>query len=77
MAHHFQNTTNSFLDKAYFRLRQKLVEDQIIVDYKFIKDYEFKAPSAASSVVLGRPSNGKLEWKTKNGQVFDEFKIRR
>ena len=36
--------------------------------YKFVKDYEFQAPSAASSVVLGRASNGKTEWKNKKGQ---------
>ena len=56
--------TPSFKGKAYYyRLREKLIKDKIIVDYRFVKDYEFQAPSAASSVVLGRSSNGKTDWK--------------
>lgn len=63
-----KETAPSFINKAYCRLREKLIKDKIIVDYKFVKDYEFQAPSAASSVVLGRASNGKIEWKNKKGQ---------
>lgn len=58
------STTPSFIGKVYYyRLREKLIKEKIIVDYKFVKDYEFQAPSAASSIVLGRSSNGKTEWK--------------
>ena len=57
-------TTPSFKGKVYYyRLREKLIKEKVIVDYKFVKDYEFQAPSAASSVVLGRASNGKTDWK--------------
>ncbi len=31
----------------------------------FIDDVPFKSPSAAAAVVLGRPSNGRLEWRVK------------
>lgn len=64
-----KNTAPSFTDKkTYYKLREKLIKEQIIIDYKFVKDYEFQAPSAASSVVLGRASNGKRVWKNKKGQ---------
>ena len=58
-----EQTVPSFENKAYYKLRLKLINEKIIVDYKFVKDYEFQAPSAASSVVLGRASNGKKEWR--------------
>ncbi|MEE1247472.1 MAG: GIY-YIG nuclease family protein [Acutalibacteraceae bacterium] len=53
--------------KSYYELRKKLEADGTIVDGFFKKNYEFSAPSAASSVVLGRSSNGKNEWKTEQG----------
>ena len=65
-----EKTANSFIDTAYFKLRQRLIEDQIIVANKFVKDFEFKAPSAASSVILGRATNGKDKWRTSNGVKF-------
>lgn len=68
-------TANSFEGTAYYKLRQRLIEDQIIIDGEFVKDYEFKAPSAASSVVLGRASNGKDKWKTKNGVKFADISL--
>lgn len=34
-------------------------QDQLI----FVNDYVFNSPSAASAVVLGRSSNGRVEWK--------------
>lgn len=53
--------------KSYFNLRNALEEDQIIVDRKFIRDYEFSAPSAASAVIMGHTSNGNNDWKTEDG----------
>ncbi len=65
-------TTKSFEDHTYYNLRQKLIDEQVIVDYKLTRDYEFNAPSAASSVVLGRASNGKTEWRTKSGKLLSD-----
>ena len=47
--------------RSYFNLRNKLVEDGIIVNDIFEKDYEFNAPSAASAVILGCTSNGNVD----------------
>ena len=30
----------------------------------FVQNYAFKSPSAAASVVCGRPAAGTVEWKT-------------
>ena len=53
--------------KSYYKLRQKLENDGTIVDKKFTRNYEFTAPSAASSVILGHNSNGKAYWKDDEG----------
>lgn len=38
--------------------------------YHFVQDYLFSSPSTASCVVLGRSSNGRTEWKTKDGKTL-------
>lgn len=42
--------------------------------YEFATDYLFDSPSAASSAILGRTSNGWLMWKDKEGNTLDEIK---
>ena len=39
--------------------------------YVFIKDYVFNSPSAASSIILGRSSNGWQEWSTKDKKTLE------
>lgn len=63
----------SFEGMPYCKLRTKLMEEGVIIDYKFTKDYEFNAPSAASSVVLGRVANGQLKWKTQSGKMLKDL----
>ena len=59
--------------RSYFDLRTKLEIDGIIVNGVFTKNYEFSAPSAASSIILGRSSNGKKDWKTQSGKKLSEI----
>lgn len=54
--------------KSYYDLRNTLVSNGTITDRVFTKDYEVKAPSAASAVILGRTSNGNIDWKTAEGK---------
>lgn len=58
-------------------LRADLIDKQVLVKqgktYEFASDQLFKSPSSASSVVLGRSSNGWAEWKDKNGKTLDEL----
>lgn len=58
---------------TYFKLRNALIRDGVIVDGKFTRDYEFNAPSAASAVILGHNSNGNLDWKTDTGTKLKDL----
>ena len=53
--------------KSYYNLRNALIKDGTISDRVFTRDYEFKAPSTASAVILGHTSNGNVDWKTADG----------
>lgn len=53
--------------KAIVELGNQLRKAGIIVKDVFAKDYEFKTPSAASSVVAGYSSNGYKLWKDEKG----------
>lgn len=57
---------------SYYRLRKQLEAEGVIVDRIFVRDYEFASPSAASSVVSGRPSNGRLDWMASDGRRLRE-----
>ena len=59
--------------KCYFQLRNRLIEDGIIVNDVFQTDYEFSSPSAASAVVLGHTSNGNVDWKNVDGKQLKEL----
>ena len=49
------------------RLRATLRKNGVLRDsgdhYQFTQDYVFPAPSTASAVVVGRTSNGRVEWR--------------
>lgn len=56
----------SFKSTGYYKLRLSLEADGTIRSRIFQRDCVFKSLSAASSVILGRASNGKVEWKKGN-----------
>lgn len=62
----------------YTALREKLVRNGVILDNKenkcyFEKDYLFKSPSAAASVILGYSANGRNIWKDKDNRTLNEI----
>ena len=59
--------------KSYWHLRNRLIENGVIEGDVFTKDYEFAAPSAASAVILGRTSNGNVDWKSAEGVPLKEL----
>lgn len=67
---------NSITD-TYKNLRNKLVSTNVLLDksdfFEFAEDTIFTSPSAASSVVLARNSNGFAEWLTNEGESFKEI----
>lgn len=61
--------------KSYdLKTREKLIKAGIIVDLKFVQNYEFGSPSGASCTILGRSSNGNEDWKTKDGVSLKDSK---
>ncbi|MFN3195569.1 MAG: GIY-YIG nuclease family protein [Chlorobiota bacterium] len=61
---------------TYRRMREKLLESKVLIlmknRYVFSEDTVFNSPSAASNMVLGRNSNGFVEWVTKDGKTYKE-----
>ena len=52
-------------------LRQKLIDDGVIVDDCFVADYEFNSTSAAASVILGQSASGMNTWKDEAGRKLE------
>ena len=59
--------------KSYYNLRNTLIKDGTISNRVFTRDYEFKAPSAASAVIMGHTSNGNVDWKTADGTKLKDL----
>lgn len=68
-------TTDS-IGHGISELRRSLLEMGILQRkngyLRLTEDYNFSSPSAASSVVLGRSSNGLTTWKQRNGKTLKE-----
>lgn len=41
--------------------------------WRFTQDYSFSSPSMASTVILGRSSNGRTDWKDAGGRTLKEL----
>ena len=58
--------------------RKQLLDEKSLLKhndiYELKIDYIFTSPSAASDFVLGRASNGWIEWKYEDGKTLDEVK---
>ena len=56
--------------------RAKLLAEHILEEHdgqlRFTQDHAFNSPSGAASAVLGRPSNGWIEWKHADGRSLSE-----
>lgn len=59
-------------------MRAKLVESGVLVEedgrLRFTQDYLFGTPSGAAAVVLGRTSNGWVDWKSLDGRTLHDVK---
>lgn len=58
-------------------LRSALREGGVLEEhgdfYRLVQDYSFGSPSTAAGVLLGRPSNGRVEWKDAEGRTLKEL----
>ena len=59
------------------QLRAAMLEKGLFAEagkhFRLTEDYVFASPSAAAMVMLGRTSNGRVEWKTADGQTLKEL----
>ena len=58
-------------------LRKDLIHSGVLLFegglYRFTQDYVFSAPSAASDIVLGGSTNGRMLWKDRQGRSLKEL----
>lgn len=70
--------TPSMISMSAGKHRQRLIDANELAmegdSYVFQRDVLFRSPSGASDVVLGRNSNGWIEWKDSTGRTLDELK---
>jgi hypothetical protein len=62
---------------ATSKFRADLIQSGVLVPegskLRFAQDYTFNSPSMASSIVLGRSSNGRTDWKNSDGRTLKEL----
>ncbi|MET9435494.1 DUF4357 domain-containing protein [Streptomyces sp. NPDC006551] len=72
----------SFPEKtpSSYRLRERLIAEGVIREtstrpgwLEVVEDVECNSPSAAGEILLGRSSNGWMEWKTEDGRPLADF----
>jgi len=71
-----ETTVPSLGDRTIQRrnmLIDKGVVDASVSPWRFLEDYSFDSPSMASDTILGRSSNGRIEWKTAEGVTLKEL----
>ncbi|WP_211233391.1 GIY-YIG nuclease family protein [Pontibacter actiniarum] len=68
---------SSSITETYKALRQKLIDTNVLVDrgshYEFTADTIFSSPSAAANMILGRQSNGLIEWVNSQNKTYKEI----
>lgn len=64
----------SSLPRERVRLLAEGVLHEFDGHFRFMRDYEFDSPSAASAMVQGRTSNGWKDWKHPDGRTMSEVR---
>lgn len=71
-----RESVRSIRDASTGRARSRLIDSGVVRvegdTIVFDRDHLFGSPSMAALAVLGRNSNGWVEWKTKDGRTLDE-----
>lgn len=69
----YSNLQNQKRQAGMEKIRQKLIDDGVVVDRIFTADYEFNSPSTAAAVILGTASSGNEKWKDAYGVPLGEI----
>lgn len=73
-----KNLVKSEIERKQYAYRNRplLLSDWIIQEdgdqIIFTQDYLFTSPSSAAVIVLGRSTNGRVQWKDESGHTLDE-----
>jgi hypothetical protein len=67
-------------DSGYRQLREQLIKSGTVIQKEegltFEEDYAFSSLSASAAVVLGRASNGRIEWKVSGtNQTYADWEV--
>jgi hypothetical protein len=69
--------TAASMTQIFHTLRKRLMEEGVLIPsgdaFEFTDDYIFSSPSTASSIVLGRNSNGLTDWKLTDGTSLKDY----
>jgi hypothetical protein len=63
-------------------VRQSLIDSGVLVQadgedrLRLTRDHRFASPSAAASVLLGRPASGPLSWKDGSGKSLQQLRAK-
>lgn len=70
-------TVTASISPYLVKLRQDLVKNGVLTEknghYIVEENYSFSSPSLAASVVLGRNTNGRAEWKNRDGKSLNDL----
>ena len=55
--------------------RQGLIDSGVIVDFTFVKDYQFSSTTIAAAVLLGQSANGITAWKDDAGKELKSYAL--
>lgn len=61
------STSQIFINGPSNKLKQKLIEKEILVDNTFTEDYTFTSPSSAAKLVMASNISGNEYWVNKDG----------
>jgi len=57
-------------------VREELIRQKVLIAdgdcLRLVQDYLFASPSLAAGVMLGRPANGRVEWKAADGRTLKD-----
>ena len=56
--------------------RQELIDNAVIVNFTFAKDYQFSSTTIAASVLLGQSANGITAWKDEMGKELKSYALK-
>jgi hypothetical protein len=68
-------SSKTFKESKYSNLLDKLIENKVIVDWLFEKEYTFSSPTAAADVVTQGYVSGNEYWIDANGKKLKDYNI--